>query len=106
MGSCLRFNLVPVLQRHTHAAATSSSASPLSGAFQAIGSVTVKPTVQMGRMNLTLVVRVSNHAKLRVQLEQLGLLSHVKRWSHPAGYLLSLLLLPGGCQKRSVGVHQ
>lgn len=45
----------PFTARHTHAAATSSSASPLSGAFQAIGSVMVKPTVQMARMNLTLV---------------------------------------------------
>lgn len=47
-------------------------------------------------MNLTLVVRVSNRAKLGVQLEQLGLPSHLECWSHTAGYLLSLLLLPEG----------
>lgn len=45
----------PFTAPHTHAAAMSSSASPLSGVFQAIGSVTVKPTVRMARMNLTLV---------------------------------------------------
>lgn len=45
----------PFTARHTHAAATSSSAFPLSGAFQAIGCVTEKPTVQTARMNLTLV---------------------------------------------------
>lgn len=88
------FNLVPALQPHTHAAATSSSAPPLSGVSQTIGSVTVRPTVRIAPTNLTLVVRVSNRVKLRVQLEQLGLLSHLECWSHTAGYLLSLLLLP------------
>lgn len=45
----------PFTVPHTHAAAMSSSVSPLSGVFQTIGSVTVKPTVRIARMNLTLV---------------------------------------------------
>lgn len=45
----------PFTAPHTHATAMSSSASPPTGVFQAIGSVMGKPTVWIARMNLTLV---------------------------------------------------